>query len=54
VRKAVIYFCLAAFAVYFSATAALWASQSRFIFEPVRTLVVRPTELAFPVADVTI
>ena len=53
-RKAVIYFCLAAFAVYFSATAALWASQSRFIFEPVRTLVVRPTELAFPVADVTI
>ena len=46
--------CLIAAAVYFSATAALWASQSRFIFEPVRTLVVKPTELAFPVTDVTI
>src|SRR5436190_6176166 len=41
-------------AVYFSATAALWASQSRFIFEPVRPLVVKPAELAFPVADVTL
>ncbi len=41
-------------AVYFSATAALWAAQSRFIFEPVRTLVVRSTEHAFPVADVAI
>lgn len=46
--------CLAAAAVYFSATAALWASQSRFIFEPVRTLVVRSGELSFPVADVAI
>jgi fermentation-respiration switch protein FrsA (DUF1100 family) len=46
--------CLIAAAVYFSATAALWASQSRFIFEPVRTLVVQPAELAFPVTDVTI
>jgi len=54
VRKAALYVCLAAAAVYFSATAALWASQSRFIFEPVRTLVVQPAELAFPVADVTI
>ena len=53
-RKAALYVCLAAAAVYFSATAALWASQSRFIFEPVRTLVVQPAELAFPVADVTI
>lgn len=53
-RKAALYVCLIAAAVYFSATAALWASQSRFIFEPVRTLVVKPTELAFPVADVTI
>ena len=53
-RKALLYVCVAAVAVYFSATAALWASQSRFIFEPVRTLVVKPTELAFPVADVTI
>jgi uncharacterized protein len=54
VRKALLYVCVAAAAVYFSATAALWASQSRFIFEPVRTLVVKPAELAFPVADVTI
>jgi len=54
VRKAALYVCLIAAAVYFSATAALWASQSRFIFEPVRTLVVKPTELAFPVTDVTI
>jgi len=46
--------CLVAAAVYFSATAALWASQSRFIFEPVRTLVVKPGELSFPVADITI
>ncbi len=46
--------CLVAAAVYFSATAALWASQGRFIFEPVRTLVVEPGELSFPVADVTI
>lgn len=53
-RKAVIYVCLFAGAAYFSATAALWASQSRFIFEPVRPLVVTPTELGFPVADVTI
>jgi len=54
VRKAALYVCLAAAAVYFSATAALWASQSRFIFEPVRALVVKPDELSFPVADVTI
>jgi fermentation-respiration switch protein FrsA (DUF1100 family) len=54
VRKAALYVCLGAIAVYFSATAALWASQSRFIFEPVRTLVVKPGELAFPVADVTL
>jgi len=54
VRKTALYVCLAAAAVYFSATAALWASQSRFIFEPVRTLVVKPGELSFPVADVTI
>ena len=53
-RKAALYVCLIAAAVYFSASAALWASQSRFIFEPVRTLVVKPTELAFPVTDVTI
>lgn len=53
-RKTALYVCLAAAAVYFSATAALWASQSRFIFEPVRTLVVKPGELSFPVADVTI
>ena len=53
-RKAALYVCLIAAAVYFSATAALWASQSRFIFEPVRTLVVQPAELAFPVTDVTI
>ena len=46
--------CLAAAVAYFSATAALWASQSRFIFEPVRPLAVKPAELAFPVADVTI
>jgi len=54
VRKALLYVCVATVAVYFSATAALWASQSRFIFEPVRTLVVKPAELAFPVADVTV
>ena len=53
-RKTVLYVCLAAAVAYFSATAALWASQSRFIFEPVRPLVVKPAELAFPVADVTI
>lgn len=53
-RKALLYVCVATVAVYFSATAALWASQSRFIFEPVRPLVVKPTDLAFPVADVTI
>ncbi len=53
-RKAVLYVCLAAGAAYFSATAALWASQGRFIFEPVRSLVVKPEELRFPVADVTI
>ena len=53
-RKTALYVCLAVVAVYFSATAALWASQSRFIFEPVRTLVVKPGELSFPVADVTI
>jgi len=52
VRKAALYVCLMVAAVYFSATAALWASQSRFIFEPVRPLVVKPAELAFPVADV--
>ena len=54
VRKALLYVCLATAAVYSSATAALWASQSRFIFEPVRPLVVKPAELAFPVADVAI
>jgi hypothetical protein len=54
VRKAALYVGLVAAALYFSATAALWASQSRFIFEPVRTLVVKPGELAFPVADITI
>ena len=53
-RKTVLYVCLGAAAAYFSATAALWASQSRFIFEPVRPLAVKPDELAFPVADVTI
>ncbi len=53
-RKAVLYVCLIASAAYFSATAALWASQSRLIFEPVRPLLVKPTELGFPVADVTI
>jgi hypothetical protein len=54
VRKAALYVCLITAAVYFSATAALWAAQTRFIFEPVRTLVVKPGELDFPVADVTI
>jgi pimeloyl-ACP methyl ester carboxylesterase len=53
-RKAALYVGLIAAAIYFSATAALWASQSRFIFEPVRTLVVKPGELGFPVVDVTI
>ena len=53
-RKAAIYVCLFAAAAYFSATAALWASQSRLIFEPVRPLLVRPAELGFPVVDVTL
>ncbi len=53
-RKAVLYVCLIASAAYFSATAALWASQSRLIFEPMRPLLVKPGELGFPVADVTI
>jgi hypothetical protein len=52
--KGVLYACFAAITAYMSATALLWASQSHFIFEPVRALVVKPTELAFPVADVTI
>ena len=52
--KGVLYACFAAVTAYVSATALLWASQSHFIFEPVRTLAVKPTELAFPVADVTI
>ena len=51
-RKAALYVGLAAAALYFSATAALWASQSRFIFEPVRTLVVKPGELGFEETDV--
>lgn len=53
-RKAALYVCLITAAAYFSATAALWASQTRLIFEPVRALVVKPGELSFPVADVTI
>ena len=52
--KAVLYACFGALTAYMSATALLWASQSHFIFEPVRTLVVKPAELAFPVADITI
>ncbi|HZE61970.1 MAG TPA: alpha/beta hydrolase [Burkholderiales bacterium] len=52
--KAVLYACFSVFSIYASASAVLWASQSRLIFEPVRTLVVKPTELGFPVADVTI
>lgn len=52
--KGVLYACFAAITAYASVTAVLWASQSRLIFEPVRTLVVKPTELSFPVADVTI
>jgi pimeloyl-ACP methyl ester carboxylesterase len=53
-RKAVLYACLAAFGAYVAAGAVLWAGQTRLIFEPMRSLVVKPAELAFPVAEVMI
>jgi uncharacterized protein len=54
VRKLVLYACLAAFAAYAATGAVLWAGQRRLIFEPKRSLVVRPGELGFRVVDVTI
>lgn len=53
-RKTALYACLAAFLAYVSTGAVLWAAQTHLIFEPMRSLVVKPTELGFPVADVTI
>jgi uncharacterized protein len=53
-RKAVLYACLLVSTAYVSTTAVLWAGQTRLIFEPMRSLVVKPAELGFPVADVTI
>jgi len=53
-RKLALYAGLALVAGYFSAGAALWASQTHLIFEPARTLVVQPAELGFPVIDMAI
>jgi pimeloyl-ACP methyl ester carboxylesterase len=53
-RKAALYACLAALSAYVATGAVLWAAQRHLIFEPQRDLVVKPAELGFPVADVTI
>jgi len=53
-RKGLLYASLAIFSAYVSAGAILWAAQTHLIFEPLRTLVVAPAELGFPVADITI
>jgi pimeloyl-ACP methyl ester carboxylesterase len=54
VRKLALYAGLTLAAAYFSAGAALWASQRHLIFEPVRELAVQPAELGFPVDEVLI
>lgn len=53
-RKTVLYAGLAALSAYLVTGAVLWALQCHLIFEPKRDLVVAPTELGFPVADITI
>ena len=53
-RKAALYACLAAVSAYVATGAALWAAQRHFIFEARHDLVVKPAELSFPVADITI
>jgi uncharacterized protein len=54
VRRITLYVCLAALLAYLGTGAALWAAQRRLIFEPARELVVKPSDLAFPVADVAV
>lgn len=53
-RKAALYAGLAAVMAYVATGGILWALQTRLIFEPMRELVVTPTQLGFPVADITI
>jgi fermentation-respiration switch protein FrsA (DUF1100 family) len=54
VRKAAFSVCYAAVTAYVATGALLWTLQNRLIFEPARSLVVKPAELAFTVADLAI